>query len=102
MEGNTVRETVSKATKRLKGAGVASPRLDAELLLAMVLGRDRHFLYMNPGYRLDERAAADYYALLERRAGGEPLQYLAGVQEFMGLEFAVDPSVLIPRPDTET
>ncbi|MGI6704667.1 MAG: peptide chain release factor N(5)-glutamine methyltransferase [Clostridia bacterium] len=102
MEGNTVREMAARGMERLRRAGAESPRLDAELLLAMVLGKDRHFLYMNPHYRPGGRTEEDYAVLLDRRAGGEPLQYLTGVQEFMGLRFAVDPSVLIPRPDTET
>ena len=102
MKGNTVRELAAKGVDRLRRAGVESPRLDAGLLLAKVLDKDRHFLHVNPDYCPDVGVEAEYYALLNRRAAGEPLQYLTGIQEFMGLVFTVNPSVLIPRSDTET
>lgn len=97
-----LKSAVAEGASRLKEAGIGSPQLDAELLLAKVLNKDRHFLYMNPHCFLDKRMMAEYCLLLERRAEGEPLQYLTGSQEFMGLKFSVNPSVLIPRPDTET
>lgn len=102
MKGNTVREIAGKGAAVLKQAGVDSYRLDAELLLAKALGKGRYFLHMNPDYRPEDRPVEEFLALVGRRAAREPLQYLTGVQEFMGLEFAVNPSVLIPRPDTET
>jgi release factor glutamine methyltransferase len=65
------------------------------------LGRDRTWLYTNPENPLDSAAAEKYFALIARRAAGEPTQYLTGKQEFWGLEFEVTPAVLIPRPETE-
>jgi release factor glutamine methyltransferase len=65
------------------------------------LGRDRTWLYTHPEARLDLPGAERYFALIERRAAGEPTQYLTGKQEFWGLEFEVTPAVLIPRPETE-
>ena len=102
MKRDTVKDLAQRGFKRLKQAGVDSPRLDAELLLAKVLGKERLFLHLNPDLCPGDGAVKEYFALVERRAAGEPVQYLTGVQEFMGLEFAVNPSVLIPRPDTET
>ena len=65
------------------------------------LGRDRTWLYTHPEAPLDPAAAEAYFALVARRAAGEPTQYLTGKQEFWGLEFEVTPAVLIPRPETE-
>ena len=65
------------------------------------LGRDRTWLYTHPEELLESTEADKYFALIERRASGEPVQYLTGKQEFWGLEFEVTPAVLIPRPETE-
>ena len=78
-----------------------SAPLAAELLLMHALGRDRTWLYTHPEAPLDPHAAEKYFALVARRAAGEPAQYLTGKQEFWGLEFEVTPAVLIPRPETE-
>lgn len=102
MKQDTVRDLAQRGFTRLRQAGVDSPRLDAELLLAKALGKDRVFLHLNPDFCPEDEAVREFLTLVERRAAGEPVQYLTGVQEFMGLEFAVNPSVLIPRPDTET
>jgi release factor glutamine methyltransferase len=90
-----------EAIRRLEAAGVETPRLNAELLLAHVLGRDRLYLYAHPEATLDEGQHARFEELLRRREAREPLPYLLGAWEFMGLPFRVDPSVLIPRPETE-
>jgi release factor glutamine methyltransferase len=71
------------------------------LLLIHTLGRDRTWLYTHPEEPLDPPAAEKFFALVARRADGEPTQYLTGKQEFWGLEFEVTPAVLIPRPETE-
>lgn len=101
MSGLTVRERLLLATKYLRARGVFSPRLDAEVLLAHVLGRDRVYLYREAGLVVNADSERTYQLLLERRAGGEPVAYLTGHKEFMGLDFAVGPHVLIPRPETE-
>src|SRR5262249_56646225 len=80
---------------------VPSYTLATELLLLHVLSRDRTWIYSHPE---EEVAASDverYFALIHRRATGEPTQHLTGKQEFWGLEFEVTPDVLIPRPETE-
>ena len=81
--------------------GVASPRLDAEVLLSHVLGQDRLYLYVHFDRPLDETELAAYRQLVKERARHKPVAYLTGRKEFMGLDFTVTPDVLIPRPDTE-
>lgn len=85
----------------LKKRGVESARLECELLLAHILGIQRHQMYLNEAILLspDQRQAFD--CMLQRRLKGEPLQYIIGTWEFMGLPFKVDPRVLIPRWETE-
>ena len=81
--------------------GVENARLEAEWLLCAALGLDRVGLYLNFDRPLTDAELAAYRAMVARRARREPLQYILGTQEFMGLEFAVTPAVLIPRHDTE-
>jgi release factor glutamine methyltransferase len=84
----------------LAQAGLAP--IDAQVLLAHVLGVERAWLY---AHATDALAAGDvqsFFALARRRRDGEPVAYLTGVREFRGLSIAVDRSVLIPRPETET
>ena len=76
--------------------------VDGQVLLAHVLGRERAWLIAHAGDALSREDADRYFALAERRRAGEPVAYLTGWREFWGLRLAVDPSVLIPRPETET
>jgi release factor glutamine methyltransferase len=76
-------------------------RRDAELLLLHLIHRDRAFLVAHPLDSLTAEGAVRYYALIERRLAGEPIQYITGETEFYGLPFHVNRSVLIPRPETE-
>lgn len=96
-----ISDVLNDATKYLISRGVASPRLDAEVLLAHCLSVDRVRLYVNAHRELDLKTREDFGLLIERRGRGEPVAYLTGVKEFMGLEFQVTPAVLIPRPETE-
>jgi len=96
-----VRAALKEGMARLRAADVPSHTLAAELLLMHALGRDRAWLYAHAEDLLDPAAAEEYFALVARRAAGEPTQYLTGKQEFWGLEFEVTPAVLIPRPETE-
>jgi release factor glutamine methyltransferase len=98
---NEVRSALRAAIARLDEANVPSASLAAELLLMHVLQRDRTWLYAHPEFELSPKDAAPYAELIERRSQGVPTQYLNGRQEFWGLEFAVGPGVLIPRPETE-
>jgi release factor glutamine methyltransferase len=94
-----LRELLTSATTVLARAGVASPRVDAELLLAHVLGVPRGRLTVAPAPGADQRG--DFHRLVERRAAREPLQHLVCTAAFRHLELAVGPGVFIPRPETE-
>lgn len=96
-----IRAALKEGIARLRAANVPSHTLAAELLLMHALGHDRTWLYTHPEAPLDSLATEKYFALVGRRASGEPTQYLTGKQEFWGLEFAVTPDVLIPRPESE-
>jgi len=81
--------------------GIESPRLDAEVLLAHVLGRQRIHLYVHFDEPLEEGELSAYRELIKQRVQRRPVAYLLGEKEFMGLRFKVSPAVLIPRPETE-
>lgn len=81
--------------------GVANPRLDAEVLLSHILGRDRLYLYVNFDQPLETAELAAFREAVKRRALRQPVAYITGYKEFMGRNFAVTPAVLIPRPETE-
>jgi len=93
---------MSSVADALRDARAASvERLDAQLLLARVLGRSRSWLLAHDDTPLNATQASTWQALLARRAGGEPLAYLLGEKEFRGLMLTVDERVLVPRPETE-
>jgi release factor glutamine methyltransferase len=85
----------------LKDHGADSPRLDAEVLLAHVVGCERIALYTRFGEEPDEAMRAAYRGLVKERAAGKPVAYLVGKREFYSLSFAVSQDTLIPRPETE-
>jgi release factor glutamine methyltransferase len=89
-------------TQRFTEAGIAAARLEAQILLAHVLACTRMQLYTGFDKPLGEPELAAYRGLIKRRLAGESVSYLVGETEFWGLPFFVDPSVLVPRPDTET
>jgi release factor glutamine methyltransferase len=91
---------LARATRLLAPAS-ASPRLDAELLLAHVLGIERGRLAARDAQPLAAGDAAAFEALVTRRATGEPVAYLVGQREFWTLTLEVGPGVLVPRPETE-
>ncbi len=99
--GSTVRETLAHGVARLEAAGVPSSAFVAELLLLHLLGHDRAWLYAHSEANVPPEIFGQYQSLLTRRGDGVPVQYLTGKQEFWGLEFEVNPAVLIPRPETE-
>jgi release factor glutamine methyltransferase len=96
---------VTLAQALAAAANLGIERLDAQLLLLQALGRapsERAWLLAHDGDALDQSQQRQFTTLCARRAAGEPLAYIAGRREFYGLELAVDPRVLVPRPDTET
>jgi len=94
----TAREALPEAERRLAAAGVDTPRVDAELLLAHVLGTTRSGVYAN----LDREVDGDLERLLERREAREPLAYVLGEWGFRRLTLRTDARALVPRPESET
>jgi release factor glutamine methyltransferase len=92
---------LQEAVQNLRGAGVPTARLDAEILLARAAGRKREDLIAHPEVRLSPEVRYRYQVFVERRERGEPVSYILGCKEFWSLELKVDPAVLIPRPETE-
>lgn len=97
----TVLRLLTWTTDFLKRRGSESPRLDAEVLLAHVLGWERVQLYTHFEDEVGERARGEFRDLVRRRAEGAPVAYLVGRKEFYSLPLKVSPAVLIPRPDSE-
>ena len=97
----TIGRLLSWTAEYLAGRDADAPRLDAELLLAEVLGCARIDLYARFGEEPAEEDRGRFRDLVRRRAAGEPTAYLLGRKEFFSLEFRVTPDVLIPRPETE-
>jgi len=102
----TIRELQVKGTALLKApcasACIDTPALDAALLLAEALQINREELIARADDEVSESDHGKYRALLERRRSGECIAYILGRKEFRGMEFAINPKVLVPRPDTET
>ena len=97
----TVAALVALGVDRLNAAGSGSPRLDAELLLAQVLGTDRTGILVAPEALVGGGPRQAFEAAVARRELGEPIAYIRGFREFHGLVLATDERALIPRPETE-
>jgi release factor glutamine methyltransferase len=98
----TYREALDNGEKELSRAGIGDARNDAWLLLAMVCQIDHTFYYVHMDEEMDAELLENYEGLVRKRKERVPLQYITGEQEFMGLRFRVNSSVLVPRQDTET
>lgn len=97
----TIAEALHQANTFLRERDVSEAQLTAQSLLAAALHRDRTYLIINFKQMLTSEEHERFLDLLDRRARGEPLQYILGTQEFFGLEFEVTNDVLIPRPESE-
>jgi len=97
----TVSEILDRTTSYLRRRGIAEPRVDAEVLLAHILKIERLEIYLNLDCQLTEKALSAYEKLIERRTCREPVAFIVGHKEFMGLKFFLSRHVLIPRPETE-
>ena len=100
-ESWTVLKLLQWTTDYFQKNNVPEPRTSAEALLAHVLTEDRLFLYLNYDRPMETSELTAYRACIKRRLGGEPNQYITGLQEFWSLPLRVSPDVLIPRPETE-
>ncbi|MCD5406592.1 MAG: peptide chain release factor N(5)-glutamine methyltransferase [Desulfotomaculum sp.] len=96
-----IKTALAQAGALLQQKNITTARLDAEVLLAHVLECARYQLYVNADAKLPTGKRHQYQCLVQKRTTGYPVAYLVGHKEFMGLDFAVTPAVLIPRPDTE-
>jgi release factor glutamine methyltransferase len=97
----SIRDALDSAVIALTAAGCDTPRLDAELLLAAAMGVDRAALIADPGRPVEPDAARRFMEYAARRREREQVAYTLGSKGFRSLELAVDPRVLIPRPETE-
>ena len=97
----TLQTALLQGTRLLEEAGVAVPRLTAEVLLSHAIHRERVYLFAHPEQELREVEWIHYGRYLHERMQGKPTQYITRRQEFYGREFQVTPDVLIPRPETE-
>lgn len=94
-------EAVKRGKDALDKAGVESPLLEAQLLLMKATGLTKVELYTRDSQKLTQKEKSEFECLVDKRSSGYPLQYITGVQDFMGLELMVNENVLIPRSDTE-
>ena len=94
-------EVITWTTEHFQKKGMDNPRLEAEVLLAHLMGIDRMGLYLNYATPLTEGERAAYREMIQRRTAGEPSAYIMGYKEFWSLQFQVSPESLIPRPETE-
>src|SRR5438874_251403 len=97
----TVRTALLQGAELLDHAGIAVPRLTAEVLLGHAMRVQRVYLFAHPEQELEEVQWLHYGRYLHERLAGKPTQYITKKQEFYGREFRVTPDVLIPRPETE-
>jgi release factor glutamine methyltransferase len=97
----TIGRVLGWTTQHFAEKGIDSPRLDAELLLAAALQKNRLYLYTHYDQPLNEGERATYRALVQRRSRREPVAYILGEREFYGLPLTVTRDVLVPRPETE-
>jgi release factor glutamine methyltransferase len=97
----SIRDALDSAVIALTAAGCETPRLDAELLLAAAMGVDRAVIVSDSGRAIEPDAARRFMELAARRREREPVAYILGTKGFRSIELAVDPRVLIPRPETE-
>jgi len=97
----TLSQSLKLAINNLKTAGVDSPIVDAEVLLSFVLAKPKEYLYSHGNANMASGDLEKFKRLISRRKRFEPVAYIVGKKEFYGLEFSVNSSVLIPRPETE-
>lgn len=99
--GASIARAIAEAAAKLDSRGVTPSRLEASLLLEHAIQCDRTFVIGHSDRELSSRELQAFQGFVDRRAGGEPLQYITRHQEFFKLDFEVTPDVLIPRPETE-
>ncbi len=96
-----IKELLSTSVNILKQSGIATPQLDASVLLCFVLKCDKVYLIVNGDLEVSSKDKIEYLDLINKRKANMPLAYITKIKEFMSLDFYVNENVLIPRPDTE-
>lgn len=96
-----VSELIAKGMALIEGKEYSNPRLESILVLSQLLNVDKNYIYIHGDKKVEESIRLKFIDIMEKRAKGNPLQYLLNQEEFMGLCFYVEKGVLIPRPDTE-
>ena len=97
-----IRELLKKVISELRKNGIENEIFEANLMIRTVLGLSPIELVLAYKNEAEEKDILEILKMVERRINGEPLQYILGTEEFMGLEFLVSPDCLVPRADTET
>jgi len=92
---------LKEAVITLETCGLANPRLDAEVLLSVLLNKERTTLYSHPEELLSDKELGEFQQWIEKRKTGEPVAYITGRKEFWSLPFEINRHVLVPRPETE-
>lgn len=93
--------TIKEASQKLKNYKISSYELDAQIILADIVGVKREFLLANSGKSISEKMMKKYDIAIKRRTNSEPVAYIIGKKEFWSQDFVVDSSTLVPRPETE-
>lgn len=96
-----IQELLKWGCEALNGIEYSNPQQETRLILSQLLGVDRSYLYAHGDQEVTEAEKTKFVQIIERRKSGEPIQYILGTQEFMGIDFRVGKGVLIPRGDTE-
>lgn len=97
----TVKQILRKGKQKLKKENIPQYSLDAEVILSWAAGVGREYLFTHPQEALDQKVRDVFFRYIDKRIQGTPLAYIIGYKQFYGLDFFVDESVLIPRPETE-
>ena len=92
---------INKGSKILKSKSIPNPLLDAEILMAKTINKDRNYILLNSSNLINKNDLKNFYKLIEKRSLGNPIAYLTKKKFFWNSEFYVTSDVLIPRPDTE-
>ena len=96
-----IENAIKSATKILLKNNIKFPQLDSEILMSKAIKRDRKFILLNLGKKIEKKSLSLFKNLIKKRSKGNPIAYLTGKKEFWNYEFQIENNVLIPRPDTE-
>ena len=92
---------IKEGSKILKSKFIPNPLLDAEILMAKTINKDRNFILLNSSNPINKNDLNNFYKLIEQRSSGKPVSYLTKIKSFWNSEFFITNDILIPRPDTE-